>query len=166
MSDTILAALIAAIISFVVSLVGFGAAILTVRGKIREVEFALRNKFTETLLLERINAYGEALRFTKVLTRMPSMEKTFDKETITRVRADLGEFLNSKSGLLLSKDALTAVDEFRDSLSLNFGGSDRYSRDQLEKIVKSANAFRQALRNDVNPIHNIVVKHSRLIDQK
>ena len=110
MSETIVAALIAALISFAVSLIGFAAAVFTVRGKLRELEFELRNKFTEAILLERINAYGEALYFTKVLTRVPSMEKTFDKQTISTVKTELGKFLNSKSGLLLSKDALIAVD--------------------------------------------------------
>ena len=166
MSETIVAALIAALISFAVSLIGFAAAVFTVRGKLRELEFELRNKFTEAILLERINAYGEALYFTKVLTRVPSMEKTFDKQTISTVKTELGKFLNSKSGLLLSKDALIAVDNFRDALSLNFGGADQYSRDQLEKIVSSANKFRQALRDDVNPVHRIVVRHSSLVDPK
>jgi hypothetical protein len=162
MSDQLIAALVAGLVSMLVSGIAFASGWLALRAKSREVERQIRSSFMDKLYQLRLEQYPAAFEITKSLTRVPKIEKSFCRERMLELRAQLGEWINGPAGLIVSAQVMRCSYELRDVLGINYGDGDKYSRVQMEKFVAAAATLRRELREDVRFLH--IADHSRIRD--
>ncbi len=154
MSDPrVQAALIAAAVSLIVSLLSYWAALHRIRAERRNLEERLKRGLTEKLYSLRLEIYPEAFEITSDAGKYAGRT---DKEIIEHTRETLDQLMGwerERAGLVLSRRSLRAFYALRDALSRGPGDGNAYTSEQLENMWRARNVFRGRLRDDVGLLY-------------
>ena len=155
MDEKLIAALIAGLVSLLVSCSALFSAWFGLKAKRRELERGLSGKYMEKLYEIRLKEYPEAFRITKGLTIPPKAWKSFLREDILEKRNALSDWINGSAGLVASANVLRAVRPLISTLGAQYGNGDEYQRAQMEKMISFTVRLRRELRRDIQHLHRV-----------
>jgi hypothetical protein len=103
----------------------------------------------------RLEIYPEAISITDGLrkARMVAPEESLSEEYFKAIVSKLDEWHGAKAFLLLSRNAIDTLYSLRKVLREKPEMNGKYSKEQLERIWRAKNAFRSALRSDIQFLH-------------
>jgi hypothetical protein len=144
MSDAVLTAAIAAVVSLLVSLVATWS-----EGKRHKREMTRRS--TEKVLDLRLKAYPLVFKITDQVTGriLFSKDKPITPEALHATLEELEEWHRAMAGFLLTPKSIRAYRALREALATRPADSGCYTHRQLETIWTSKNEFRGALKADL-----------------
>lgn len=151
-NEKIIAALIAAYVSIIVSMV---TIILTNRKFKHEYEIKakeLSNKYLEKLYELRLEKYPEAFSITENLGKQRDRSDEEVKSIIENSIEMLVNWRKDQVSLILSERSLSAYYELYDALKAKPAFQNKFSDEQIKKIWKFRNNFRTCLRHDVGNV--------------
>ncbi len=149
MSDKVVAAFVAAGISFVGIIVSLITTWLSNQASRRRLLREIEGEFSQFLYKERLECYTEAFEITGRLKRRKAPEYLNSFKEITSMAEKLFNWSSGKGGLLMSGRSITACRELYVALSKQPGHGSYYSQEQADKIWQLRGEFRRALRRDV-----------------
>jgi hypothetical protein len=148
MDEKLLAALIAGIISVVVSMLGYWAAERKLRHERQSGARQMAGKFAEELLKHRLRLYPGAFVATAELGKGSA-----DDEALPAKFRQCGEELRKwKTGeveVVISEEAENRYHELLERLKKNPARRHLYHKDQVDLIFQARQKFRGALRRDL-----------------
>ena len=153
-SDIVLAAIVAASISLLISIVGFVASYLQVKSSRRRLERELRHSFTDKVYEHRIRLYPEGLQITSRIKRRKRPQYLDPPEVIKSIKDDLNRWGEGEAGLFMSGKSVQAYWKLRDELRKNPGLGERYTEKQSQNIWKARVEFRRQLRRDLGNLYD------------
>lgn len=153
MDDKIIAGLIAALVSLLVSGIAFLSAWFGLKAKQRELERQLSAKYMEKLYEIRLKEYPKAFSITKGLNYPPKAWRSYRREDILEKRNALSEWLNGVSGLVASAAVIRSVRPLISTLGAPCGNGEEYQKAQMEKMIALTIQLRRELRKDVQYLH-------------
>ncbi len=153
LSDTILVAIIAGVVSLLVSLIGYFVSLHQVRSSQKRLEREIRHEFAGRIYEQRIRLYPEGYRILGRLRRVKKPQYLPPPETLKIIRDEINRWVDQDAGIFLSRDALRAYWELRKALGKNPGNGDQYTEEQATKIWKARNNFRLQLRKDIGNLY-------------
>jgi hypothetical protein len=160
LADEVVAALIAAGVSIIASLVTY----FTTKHQMslerenlakqlalerEKLETQLKRQFTDRLYDLRLQCYPDAFQITEGLSQVSKMAEEDLYAFYQSVKEQLKTWKEKDANLLLSDDALKMFYELRKALGKNPERGAVYSDAQKEKIWRARNRFRAALRGDL-----------------
>jgi hypothetical protein len=151
--DTILVAMIAGVVSLLVSLVGSLASLHQVRSSQKRLEREIRHEFAGRIYEQRIRLYPEGYRILGRLRRVRKPQYLPSPETLKIIKDEINKWVDQDAGIFLSKDALKAYWELRTALGKNPGSGGQYTEEQANKIWSARNNFRLQLRKDIGNLY-------------
>ena len=146
MSDDIRAALIAAMVSLVVTW-------LTVRAQRKELERSIQNQFTDKLYLLRIEHYPIAFNLTEEIQHRPDPQKIVDRKELQRINRELFSWKSGVTSLIISEHSLKCFYDLRDALEMGYGENQMFTKDQVNRIFSARDKFRKSLREDIGLLY-------------
>jgi hypothetical protein len=151
----ILSAVIAAIVSLIAALISFITNKNTLKSERQKFERELQRSMTSKLYDLRLEIYPEAISITDGLrkARMVAPEESLSEEYFKAIVSKLDEWHGAKAFLLLSRNAIDTLYSLRKVLREKSEMNGKYSKEQLERIWRAKNAFRSALRSDIQFLH-------------
>ncbi|OWU65637.1 MAG: hypothetical protein CBB60_003680 [Armatimonadetes bacterium Cent15-Ar3] len=153
MDDKLVTALVAGIVSLLVSGIGFASAWFGLRAKRQELERQFGAKYMERLYELRLKEYPVAFQITKGLTVPPKAWKSYQREAILQKKIDLSEWINGTAGLIASADVIRAVRPLISTLGAPYGNGNEYQKAQMQKMISLTIQLRRELRRDVQFLH-------------
>ena len=149
MNTDIKIALIAGGISLAVSLLGFISSWIVLRAQYKELERKIQNQFTDKLYSLRLEHYPHAFILTEQIQHRPKPQQIVERTELESIANKLYIWKTGIVSLIISKHALEKFFALRDALSLGYGENDRFTNEQVERIMKARNDFRRSLRQDI-----------------
>ncbi len=149
MDFRILSALIAGIVSLVVSLGSLWATRYKIESEKQKQERELERKLTEKLYERRMDVYPKAFSITSRLLGHILQTENISRNAIQEIYNQISEWSSSDANFLLSKKSLKAYYRLRDSLLVEPEIGDNYSKIQREEMWKSKNKLRPCLVDDL-----------------
>jgi hypothetical protein len=146
-------ALIAGLVSLLVSSVGLISSFLVTRSQARQSEQRIRSELKEKLVELRLQHYPGAFTITEKIQRRKEPRRIIPRQELKVIDAELREWKTGTVCLILSFESLQAYRELCEALGMGYGEKDGYSREQADKIMFARDHFRSALRRDVGFIH-------------
>lgn len=143
MSPEVMSALIAGVVSILVSLVSYFSVLRQIKNNRIAIERQLERQLTEKLYNLRIAKYPEAFTITAKLGKDDSAQ------TLRNIQTSLSEWKSGEVGLILSQKAKKAYYELNETIKKKPEKDGKFSSDQLQKIWKLRNRFRGELRRDL-----------------
>lgn len=153
LSEKIIVALIAGLVSLVVAMLGFLATYFQHKASRKKLEKEFENKFIEKLYIKRAELYPTAFDHVSRIRRLKKPEGIIPKEYQDSILKDLNIWTESEAGLFMSDDVIKAYYELRKVLGKNPGNGQYYTDIQIEKIWNARVNFRVALRRDLGSLH-------------
>jgi hypothetical protein len=160
LADEVVAALIAAGVSIIASLVTY----FTTKHQMslerenlakqlalerEKLETQLKRQFTDRLYDLRLKCYPEAFQITEPLSQVSKIAEEDLYDFYQSVKEQLKAWKEKDASFLMSNDALKMFYEFWQALRKNPEKGNTYSEVQKENIWRARNRFRGALRSDV-----------------
>jgi hypothetical protein len=154
MIEKLLTALIAAIVSLVVSLLTIWSNRRKLESEERRHGLDHRRRLTEKILDLRLAAYPKAFGITYELTYpLLLSSNVVPVEHILNVKEKLVEWERSDGAFLFSKGSLRAYRDLLTALSEEPRGENGFSRKQRDRIWRCKNRFRGALKADLKLLY-------------
>jgi len=153
MDPKVQTALIAGVVSLIVSVITYFATRQRIQAERDNLADQLRRGFTEKLYALRLDIYIEAFDITQDLGKKGGRT---DKEIIAIIdnaAEKLSDWRNHRAALVLSEKALDAYYSLTKRLKRNPGDGTAYTEQQITNIWNARNSFRGALRNDIGLIY-------------
>ncbi|MEM8699590.1 MAG: hypothetical protein AAGF44_10490 [Pseudomonadota bacterium] len=157
-SGPFLAAAIAALVSFVVTLAGY---MLIARRMIAERERFDRDLARDLALKlddYRMEHYARAFELTENLVLKTSGVFLGRQADLIACRAALEAWKTGQVSLIISGHVLKAYRELHEALGRSPGGvagdGSLFTREQAERVIAARNALRRALREDIHSLHS------------
>ncbi len=149
MDSRVEAAIIAGIVSVIVSLIAYIVGILKIRNERLMLEKKLNRNLTEKLYSIRLDAYPEGFEITADIGKFAGRSDEEVSTEIIKTRKALKSWSRKKVSFLLSEKALDAFYKLDQALKKNPGDNTTYTAQQRTKIWEARNRFRSSLREDV-----------------
>ncbi|UBF28491.1 hypothetical protein K9N68_11795 [Kovacikia minuta CCNUW1] len=151
----ILSALIAAVVSLVVALISYISNRNALKSQREKLDRELQRSMTTKLYDKRLEIYPEAIQITEGLrkSRMEIQGKDISEAYFREIVVKLDEWHNTKAFLLLSEDSVQAFYALRRVTREKPELEGKYSKEHLERIWHAKNAFRYALRSDIQLLY-------------
>lgn len=153
MNTDIKVALIAGGISLIVSLLGFISSWIVLRAQYKELERKIQNQFTDKLYTLRLEHYPQAFILTEQIQRRPKPQQIVERVELQSIAESLYTWKTGTVSLIISKHSLENFFALRDTLSMGYGENDRFTSEQVEKIMKTRDEFRSSLRQDIGLLY-------------
>lgn len=149
MSDKVIAALIAALVSLAVAVFSYLSNKRTMESKSREIDKQLARQFTEKLYELRLEHYGRAFEITERLEQRKAPDFIVSPEVVRDVLGELMDWRAGQVALIMSSDTLQSFRELREAIGKRPGHGTRYSEEQAAKMLRFVADFRRAMRRDI-----------------
>ena len=147
MEQILIPAIIAAITSFVISIITLLQSLHSQRFQQRQLEQTLNRNLTNKLYELRLANYPRAFEIIDKIHKQKG--GTYDPIMINTVLADLLEWKKGIVDLIISVETLESYFILRDSLMKNPETETYYSKQQVEKISNNTKDFKKQLRRDI-----------------
>ena len=155
-SDAVISAAIAALVSFLVSLASYWIARQRLSSEERRFERGVARDLVLKLYDLRLTHYGQAFDITSRLALKTGNVYLGTPADVQRAAHDLTSWKQGKVNLIISTPALQAYQDLQDALAKPptgvAGDETLYSKEQAEKIISLRNTFRRTLRNDIQTL--------------
>ncbi len=152
MRETIIPALVAAVVSLFVSWLTYAREKRKVESEEKRHGLEMRRRLTEKLLDLRLVAYPKAFVVTDKL-RGDLLGNDVTVEYVKDVLRELLEWQKNHAGFLFTKDSLKAYRELKKALSAEPANSTSYSDNQIRQMFNCKNNFRGALKSDLTLLY-------------
>ncbi len=146
-------ALIAGLVSLVVSAVGLVTSLLVARSQMRQNEEHIRSELTQKLVELRLQHYPNAFTITERIERRKEPQRIISRQEQHEICEELRAWKTGEVSLILSFDSLQAYYDLTRALGMGYAEKGGYSREQAEKVIHARDQFRSCLRRDVGFIH-------------
>jgi hypothetical protein len=147
--DTVLAALVAGIVSVVIGVLTFYATTRGFENQRKMQERSQEHALSLKLMDLRLAAYPEAFEITDELNGDILFATDLTQRQLESVLGKLVTWNKKKAGFILSTESIGAWYRIRSSLRLKPGRDGLYSEDTRRKIWEAKNKFRSVLREDL-----------------
>jgi len=151
MEATIIAALIAASISLVISLLSLYESFKKQKTQRELFEKEQYVSFLAKLYELRLSNYPKAFEITDLIRKEKG--ENINPEIVNKVRKELYAWKSSIVSLIISYDTIVAFRDLRDSLNKNPAFGEKYAKEQIDKIWETRSEFRKCLRRDIGLLH-------------
>lgn len=148
--DTVLAAVISAVVALIGAIISYFANQRAIRVEMKRVEIELKRRLTEKLYDKRLEAYPCAFEITENLRGEYLFSGDISEDYLSETRQRLIEW-NRVNGIFLSDETIKSYMALRSSLSMP--KKDASTEEYIKSIWLSKNAFRSALRKDLNLLY-------------
>lgn len=146
-------ALIAALVSLVVSLIAYFAQKHQMRSEWQRQDREMQRRFTEKLYDLRLNSYPKAFEITDKLRGALIKGENITEDYVRGVMDELLAWHKTKAGFILTEKSLKAFYQLRSALSTEPENGNVYSSRQKNEIWECKNRFRALLRADLNLLY-------------
>lgn len=153
MSDDIRVAIIAGLVSLVVSMLAILSTWITVFAQRKDLERQIQNQFTDKVYSLRVEYYPRAFELTEQIQRRAEPQRIIGKKELQHINRELFEWKTGKVSLIISGKALDCFYALRDALDMGHGEHENFNLEQVEKIFTARNNFRSSLRQDIGLLH-------------
>ncbi|MCD6379960.1 hypothetical protein J7M07_05895 [bacterium] len=151
MNINVTTALIAAVVSLLVSLITIWINRTKIASEEKRQRLEHRRKLTEILLIRRMEAYPKAFEITYLLTSPFILKDPNVKlEHLEKVKEQLIDWEKKEGAFLFTKSSLKAYRELIRSLSISPREDGTFSRDDRDNLWRWKNRFRGALKSDLS----------------
>jgi hypothetical protein len=163
LSDVLVSAIVAALVSLVTALVSYFAQRRALAIEREKFEKQLQRTLTEKLYDLRLASYPKALEITEALrrSRLWSEETTLKEAYLLGVLNELDAWHSTKAAFLLSSNGMEALYELRRALRDKPQPDGTYTQQQVERIWQAKGRFRQALRSDIILLYSEEIEPAR-----
>jgi hypothetical protein len=149
MDTDVKVALIAGGISIIVSFLGFISSWIVLRAQYKELERKIQNQFTDKLYSLRLEHYPQAFILTEQIQHRSKPQQIVEQVELMSIAEKLYVWKTGTVSLIISNQSRKKFLALRDALSMGYGENDKYTNEQVEKIMKTRNEFRSSLRQDI-----------------
>lgn len=151
LTDAVLTASIAAVVSLVGALVSYSATRRALAAEQAKLERQLQRGLTEKLYNLRLSCYPEAMHITEQLrkSRLRDQPNGLTLEYTGAVLQALDDWHSKSAAFLLSASALESLYEVRRALRDMPAEGGKYSEAQIQRMWEAKNRLRQSLRSDI-----------------
>ena len=163
MSENLQVVLIAGSVSLVVSLIGVLSTLFVQKIQSRNTEKQIRTNVADKLLSLRLEHYPTTFTITEKIQRKKEPQRIITRQGLQEINNELIAWKTGIVSLILSKEAIDAFYDLRDTLNMGYAEKENFSREQVEKIMSARDKFRGVLRYDIGFLH---VRSPRLEKQK
>jgi len=163
MSENVQVALIAGIVSMIVTTIGLLSSFFIQRMQSQEAEKQIRNEAASRLLALRLEHYPKAFDISEKIQRRKKPQRIMSREELLKISTELYEWKTGIVNLILSQETLDCFYELRETLGMGYAEKDAFSFQQVEKIISAKDEFRKSLRRDVGFLY---IQFPRLKKQK
>jgi hypothetical protein len=153
MSENIQVALIAGIVSLIVTTIGLLSSFLIQKMQSKEAEKQIRTEAAAKLLALRLEHYPKAFDITEKIQRRKKPQRIISREELLKISNELSKWKTGVVNLILSQETLDCFYELRETLGMGYAEKDAFSFQQVEKIIFAKDEFRKSLRRDVGYLH-------------
>jgi len=152
MTTEIQIAIIASATSLLISIFTFIHSRLEQKRLRTEFEKSQRRAITTKLLDLRLEHYPKGFEITEMLQKTKG--DNFDQNNVSETLHKLNLWRSGIVTLIISEETQFKLFEFRNTLRSHPGNNSSYVKEQVDKIWKSRNLLRRALRNDIGILHS------------
>jgi hypothetical protein len=149
MSENIQVALIAGVVSMIVTTIGLLSSFFVQKMQSREAEKQIRTEAATKLLALRLEHYPKAFDISEKIQRRKKPQRILPREELLAISGELIEWKTGIVNLILSQETLDCFYELRETLGMGYAEKDAFSFHQVEKIISAKDEFRKSLRRDV-----------------
>jgi len=148
-SDQLNSAIIAGVVSLIVSALAYIPAILKLRAEKEALKHTLARNFTGRLYELRLKHYPEAFTITVNLRRKTDWTDEELPAKFREINDALKKWKSGEPSLILSAKSLRAYYELQKAFSGKLALGTKYNNEQIERICRLRNDFLDNLRNDI-----------------
>lgn len=160
-SEVVVTALIAGIVSLLVSVIATWASIRSMTLRKRQHERELERRFTEKLYDTRLDSYPRAFSICGKLRSRAVFGDDFDSALASTVASALDDWNTSPAGMVISNEAQDAYHQLKDALHEVIKASGEVPKNLRHKVWDAKNQFLGRLRADLNLLYQ-----EELVDRK
>jgi len=118
-----------------------------------DLERKIQNQFTIRLYNHRIDQYPNAFIITDKILQKVEPQRIIEQNELRTIGKNLCDWKTGIVSLIISKDSLKTFYELIKTLEMNYGDHDKYTKEQVNKIIKKRNEFRGSLRRDIGLLY-------------
>ena len=152
MPDSLVSALIAALVSLVVACAGLVATVLQLRNARKKQDVDIAHTYSERLYEQRIAHYPEGYAILGKLRKRAAPHYLPHPDRLFELKEDINRWADACS-LFFSRDTLQAYWELRGALGKNPAHGTEYSKEQADKLFTARNRLRRQMRSDIGNLY-------------
>lgn len=155
MNENVQVALIAGVVSLVVTIIGLLSSWLIQRMQSLEAEKQIRTEAATKLLALRLEHYPKAFDISEKIQRRKKPQRIISRPELLNICDELTQWKTGIVNLVISQETLDFYYQLRDALSMGYAEKEAFSIEQVEKIMSARDEFRKSLRRDVGFLYKV-----------